>query len=253
MYEKFYQLKKTPFRLTPDPAFLYVSPSHKEAVASMVFGIERRKGFIVVVGEAGVGKTTILRRYLARRNATRQSTAYVFNANVGFKDLLDTVCRELGMENKPDDVAGMVNRLHQLVIEEYRQRRNVVVVIDEAQNMPIETLESLRVLSNLDTSTDKLIQIVLLGQPELADKLDLHELRQLKQRVAVRCTLTPYTDEESQAYIEHRLRTAGSSTSSLFTPGALRAIIKYGQGIPRRLNVVCDSARSRVSAIGRSR
>ena len=242
MYEKFYQLKKAPFRITPDPAFLYVSPSHKEAVASIVFGIEQRKGFIVVVGEVGVGKTTILRRYLARRDLARQSTAYVFNANVGFKDLLDTICRELSIDNKPDDIAGMVNRLHQMVIEEYRQRRNVVIVIDEAQNMPIETLESLRMLSNLDTSTDKLIQIVLLGQPELADKLDRHDLRQLKQRVAVRCTLVPYTDEESQAYIEHRLRTAGSSTSSVFSPGALRAIIKYGQGIPRRINVVCDSA-----------
>jgi general secretion pathway protein A len=242
MYEKFYQLKKAPFRITPEPEFLYVSPSHKEAVASIVFGIEQRKGFIVVVGEVGVGKTTILRRYLARRDATRLSTAYVFNANVGFKDLLDTICRELGIVDRPADAAGMVNRLHQAVIEEYRQRRNVVIVIDEAQNMPIETLENLRVLSNLDTSTDKLIQIVLLGQPELADKLDRHELRQLKQRVAVRCTLAPYTDEESEAYIEHRLRRAGSSTSSIFTPAALRAIVKYGQGIPRKLNVLCDGA-----------
>ena len=242
MYEKFYQFKKSPFRITPDPAFLYVSPSHKEAVASIVFGVEQRKGFIVVVGEVGVGKTTILRRYLARLDARRLSTAYVFNANVGFKDLLDTICRELGVTDKPDDVPGMVHRLHQLVIEEYRQRRNVVVVIDEAQNMPIETLENLRVLSNLDTSTDKLIQIVLLGQPELAATLDRLDLRQLKQRVAVRCTLNPYTDEESQAYIEHRLHTAGSSTSSVFSPGALRAIIKYGEGIPRRINVVCDSA-----------
>ena len=242
MYKKFYEFKKAPFRITPDPEFLYVSPGHKEAVASIVFGVEQRKGFIVVIGEVGVGKTTILRRYLARLDAKRLSTAYVFNANVGFRDLLDTICRELGVTDKPDDVAGMVNRLHRFVIEEYRQRRNVVVVIDEAQNMPVETLENLRVLSNLDTSTDKLLQIVLLGQPELAEKLDRHELRQLKQRVAVRCALPPYTEEESQAYIEHRLRTAGSSTASVFTPGALRAILKYGQGIPRKINVVCDSA-----------
>jgi general secretion pathway protein A len=242
MYKRFYQLKKAPFRITPDPEFLYVSPGHKEAVASIVFGIEQRKGFIVALGDVGVGKTTILRRYLARRDPNRWSTAYVFNANVGFKDLLDTICLELGITDKPDDVAGMVNRLHQMLIEEYRQHRTVVVVIDEAQNMPVETLENLRVLSNLDTSTDKLIQIVLLGQPELADKLELHELRQLKQRVAVRCNLPPYTEAESQAYIEHRLRTAGSSTWSIFTPGALRAIIRYGQGIPRRINVLCDGA-----------
>ena len=242
MYERFYQLKKAPFRITPAPEFLYLSPSHKEAVASIVFGVEQRKGFIVVLGEVGLGKTTILRRYLTRHDATRMSTAFVFNANVAFKDLLDTIYRELGIADKPDDVAGMVNRLHQVVIEEYRQRRNVVLVIDEAQNMPIETLENLRVLSNLETSTDKLIQIVLLGQPEFADRLDLHELRQLKQRVAVRCTLSPFTDAESQAYIEHRLNKAGSSTSALFTPEALRGIVKHARGIPRMLNVLCDSA-----------
>jgi general secretion pathway protein A len=242
MYENFYKLTKSPFRITPDPEFLYLSPSHKEAVASIVYGVNQRKGFIVVVGEVGLGKTTILRRYLARCDSTRLSTAYIFNANVAFKDLLDTIYRELGIADKPDDVAGMVSRLHHVVIEEYRQRRNVVIVIDEAQNMPIETLENLRVLSNLESSTDKLIQIVLLGQPEFADRLELRELRQLKQRVAVRCTLTPFTDTESQAYIEHRLSTAGSSTSALFTPGAVRAIIKHARGIPRMLNVVCDCA-----------
>ncbi len=242
MYETFYQFKKSPFRVNPDPAFMYVSPSQREAMASVVFGVQRRKGFIVVVGEAGVGKTAILRRYLARADAKRLTTAFVCNANVGFKDLLGTICQELGVTNEPADVAGMVNRLHQTAIEEYRQHRNVVVVVDEAQNMPSETLENLRVLSNLNTSTDNLIQIVLVGQPELADKLNRHELRQLKQRVAVRCTLEPYTEAESQDYLEHRLRAAGSSTASVFTQAALRAIIDYGMGIPRRLNILSDAA-----------
>ena len=241
MYQEFFGLNRTPFHITPDPEFLYLSPSHQEALAAIVYGVEQRKGFIVVLGEVGLGKTTILRSYLAALDRTRLSTAYVFNANVTFKALPDTIYQELGIADKPDDVFGMVNRLHQVVIEEYRQGRNVVLVIDEAQNMPLDTLENLRVLSNLETSTDKLIQIVLVGQPEFADKLDLRELRQLKQRVAVRSTLSPFTDAESQAYIEHRLN-KGSSTSSLFSRGALRRIVTYAQGIPRVLNILCDNA-----------
>ena len=184
MYEDFYQLEKAPFGITPDPDFLYLSPSHKEALASIVYAIEQRKGFVAVLGEVGLGKTTILRYYLARHDARRLTTAYVFNPNVTFKALLDTIYQELGIADKPDDVFGMVKRLHQVVIEEYHQGRNVVLIVDEAQNMPIETLEQLRVLSNLEAATDKLLQIVLVGQPEFADRLDLRELRQLKQRIS---------------------------------------------------------------------
>jgi general secretion pathway protein A len=242
MYEDFYQLKETPFRVTPDPEFLYLSPSHKEALAAIVYGVEQRKGFIVVLGDVGLGKTTILRSYLATHFAKRLSTAYVFNPNVQFKGLLDTIYQELGIADKPDDVPGMVNRLHQVVIEEYQQGRNVVLFVDEAQSLPVETLENLRVLSNLETSIHKLVQIVLVGLPEFAARLDLPELRQLKQRIAVRCTLSPFTDVESQAYIEHRLRKAGVSSSSVFTRGAVRRIVKHARGIPRMLNILCDNA-----------
>ena len=241
MYEEFYELEKAPFQIAPDPEFLFLSPSHQEVMATLVYGVEQRKGFIVVLGEAGLGKTTILRSYLAQHDPKRLSIAYVFNANVTFKELLATIYQELSIADKPDDVFGMVNRLHQVVIEEYRQGRNVVLVVDEAQNMPIDTLENLRVLSNLETFTDKLLQIVLVGQPELVDRLDLPELRQFKQRVAVRSTLSPFTDAESQAYIEHRLNKAGSSTSSVFTDGALRRIVRRARGIPRMLNILCDN------------
>ena len=242
MYEEFYQLEKPPFRMTPDPEFLYLSPSHQEALAAIVYGVEQRKGFVVVVGEVGLGKTTILRCYLAQHDPKRLSIAYIFYANLTFKGLLETIFRELSIEDRPDDVVGMVNRLHDVFIEEYRQGRNVVLVVDEAQNMPIDTLENLRVLSNLETFTDKLVQIVLVGQPEFAETLNVRELRQFRQRIAVRSTLSPLTDEESQAYIEFRLSKAGSSSSSVFTRGALREIVKRSGGIPRMLNILCDSA-----------
>jgi general secretion pathway protein A len=242
MYEEFYTLSQPPFRITPDPEFLYLSPSHKEALAAIVYGVDERKGFIVVLGEVGLGKTTIVRSYLAAYDPARLSPAYVFNANVTFKALLDAIYQELGIADKPDDVFGMVSRLHQWLIEEYRQGRNVVLVVDEAQNMPVETLENLRVLSNLETATNKLLQIVLVGQPEFDDKLQLPELRQLRQRVAVRCTLLPFTRAESRAYVEYRLERAGASTSAVFTRWALRRIVRQARGIPRMLNILCDNA-----------
>jgi general secretion pathway protein A len=242
MYEDFYQLEKPPFRMTPDPRFLYPSPSHQEALAAIVYGVQQRKGFIVVVGEVGLGKTTILRSYLAEHDAKRLSVAYVFNANVTFKALLQTIFRELSIADPPADVTGMVDRLHDVFIEEYRQGRNVVLVIDEAQNMPTETLENLRVLSNLESTTDKLLQIVLVGQPEFAEKLELRELRQLKQRIAVRSTLSPLTDAQSRSYIEHRLNKAGATSLSVFTRAALRKIISRAKGVPRMLNILCDNA-----------
>jgi general secretion pathway protein A len=242
MYEDFYRFDKAPFHVTPDPDFFYWGSSHKEALAALTYGITQRKGFIVIVGDVGLGKTSIVRFYLARLDRTKLATAYVFNANVTFTALLDTIYQELGIPDKPKDVYGMVNRLQEVFIEEYRHGRNVVLIVDEAQNMPVETLESLRVLSNLETSTEKLLQIVLVGQPEFADKLDLRQLRQLKQRIAVRCMLVPFTAAASLEYIEHRVKTAGASSLSVFTRGALRRIVRHAEGIPRRINILCDNA-----------
>ena len=242
MYKEFFGLSRTPFHITPDPDFLFLSRSHEEALASIVYGVEQRKGFVVVLGDVGLGKTTILRYYLEELAPKELTTAYVFNPDVTLKALLETIFRELGIADKPDNVPDMVDHLHGMFIDEYQRGRNIVLIVDEAQNMPVETLEGLRLLSNLESSTDKLIQMVLVGQPEFAAKLELPELRQVRQRIAVRSTLVPFTESESLAYIEHRLRTAGGTSASVFTRGALREVVEHAKGVPRVINILCDNA-----------
>jgi general secretion pathway protein A len=242
MYLSFYNLKKQPFHITPDPEFLYLSPSHKEAMAGIIYGIEERKGFVAITGAVGVGKTTILRSYLERADRSHLKIIYIFNARLTFEGLVRTIYQELGLRIESDDVLEMVNRLYEVLIEEYKQGNTVVMVIDEAQNMPVDTLEDLRMLSNLETSKDKLIQIVLVGQPEFEDELSLNRLRQLKQRLAVRSRILPLTKEESLEYIKFRLQRAGSNGDQVFTTSALKTIIKSASGIPRVINILCDNA-----------
>lgn len=242
MYQDFYHLKKAPFHITPDPEFLFLSPSHKAALGALVYGIEERQGFVALVGEVGLGKTTILRSYLERVDQSQLRTIYIFNSNVSFSDLLKTICREFSIDDTTDDVFETVNRLHQVLIDEYKQGHNVALIVDEAQHMPVETLEHLRMLSNLETSTQKLIQIVLVGQPEFEEKLNDHALRQLKQRLVIRATISPLTDEESLAYIGHRLMKVAMTDDPIFSKGALRHIIKQARGTPRVLNVLCTNA-----------
>jgi general secretion pathway protein A len=242
MYARFYHLKKDPFHVTPDPEFLYLSPTHKEALASIIYGVNEGKGFIVITGEVGVGKTTVLRSYLERLNEKESRIIYVFNPNVSFKELLEHIFQELNLDPKTDDTNKMVSRLHQFMIEECREGRSLVLMIDEAQNMPVDTLENLRMLSNLETSTDKLIQIVLIGQPEFEEILNRNELRQLKQRIAIACRISPLSRKESAAYIKHRLMKAGMNRGPIFTRMALREIIKRAKGSPRVINILCDNA-----------
>jgi len=242
MYARFYHLKKDPFHVTPDPEFLYLSPTHKEALASIIYGVNEGKGFIVITGEVGTGKTTILRSYLERLNEKEGRIIYVFNPNVSFKELLEYIFQELNLDPKTDDTNKMVTRLHQFMIERCREGQSLVLMIDEAQNMPVETLENLRMLSNLETSTDKLIQIVLIGQPEFEEILNRNELRQLKQRIAVTCRILPLSKKESAAYIKHRLMKAGMNGRPIFTRMALKEIIKRAKGSPRVINILCDNA-----------
>jgi len=242
MYANYYHLRKAPFHITPDPEFLFLSPSHKEALGSIIYGVGQKKGFVLISGEVGVGKTTILRSYLEDVDRSTLKIIYIFNSNVSFQGLLKTIHQELGVIVPTDDVYEMVNQLHCALIEEYKKGITVVLIIDEAQNMPVETLENIRMLSNLETSTDKLIQIVFSGQPEFEQKLERKELRQLKQRIAVKATILPLTPDESRAYILHRLTKASAENSTLFTDGALRKIVKEAHGIPRLINIFCENA-----------
>jgi general secretion pathway protein A len=242
VYLQHFRLNRAPFHITPDPEFLYSSPSHREALASILYGIEQKKGFIAVVGEVGVGKTTVLRAFTERADREKLRIVYLFNANLTFKGLIQTICRELDLPSDTEDFFELVPRLHEHLIEEYRAGRTVALIIDEAQNMPVETLESLRMLSNLETTKDKLIQIVICGQVELDYLLNLKQLRQLKQRIVVRAVISPLTPAEAEEYIRHRLSRAGCTRRIPFAKPALKEIIRHSRGIPRMINILCDNA-----------
>jgi len=242
MYLDFYHLKREPFQVTPDPEFLYLSPSHKEALAAIVYGVEQRKGIIAVTGEVGTGKTTILRYYLDKADPERLKAAHVFNPAVSFPFLLQTIFLELGIPFESGETGEMVDRFHRYLIEEYEKDHTVVLFIDEAQNVPVETLENLRMLSNLESSEDKLLQIVLCGQTELESLLDRNELRQLKSRIAVRATISPLSRKESLAYIRHRLSRSSRKGYGIFTRAALERIVRKAKGNPRMINILCDNA-----------
>jgi general secretion pathway protein A len=242
MYTAYYDLRQEPFHVTPDPDFLFPSPAHKEALAAIIYGIEQRKGFVAITGEVGVGKTTILRSYLDFADRQSLKLIYVYNSNLTFDELVTTILQELGVPDRPPSAFQAVTRLHEELIEVYRRNQTVVLIIDEAQNMPVETLESLRMLSNLETVTEKLIQIMLIGQPELDELLQEHRLRQLRQRIAIHARIGPLNVEDSIAYLEHRLAKVALGTKPVFTANALRLIAESSQGIPRNLNILSDNA-----------
>lgn len=198
---------------------------------------------MAITGPVGVGKTTVVRSYLADHENELMRIIYIFNSNTSFADLMETIYQELDITTVPSsNISQMVGSLHLFLIDEYKAGHTIVLIVDEAQNMPLATLENLRMLSNLETAENKLIQIVLVGQPELDELLDKYELRQLKQRIAMRSTINPLTKEESMAYIAHRLARAGAQTTSIFTKMALHKIVKEARGIPRNINTLCDNA-----------
>jgi general secretion pathway protein A len=242
MYLNFYNLKKEPFKIAPDPEFLFLSPSHREALASIMYGVEQRKGFITITGEVGVGKTSVLRYYLEQVDKANLKAVYIFNPNLSFTALLKTIFQKMGFETKTEDPAEMLNNFHLILIDRHKQGRNMALIIDEAQNMPVETLENLRMLSNLETSKEKLVQIVLVGQPEFVETLKKKELRQLQQRIAIKTTISPLTDKECAEYIQYRMTKASLNGTKVFTQSAIKRIIAESQGIPRLINVLCDNA-----------
>ncbi|MFP4501120.1 MAG: AAA family ATPase [Candidatus Hydrogenedentota bacterium] len=242
MYLEYYGFSRTPFHITPDPDFLFLSPSHKEAFATVVYGVEERKGFVSLIGEVGTGKTTVLRAFLRRIENADIRPIYLFNPDLTFVELLRLVLRELGAAPQAATASELLDQLHWLLVDLYKQDQNVALIIDEAQNIPVETLERLRMLSNLETTQDKLLQIVLVGQPELQEKLALHSLRQLRQRIAVQAAIQPLSRAESRDYITYRIQQAGCLRNDIFSPAALKRICKWAAGNPRHLNILCDNA-----------
>ena len=239
MYNSFFKLNSSPFGTSPDPRFLYMMPHTREALACLEYGISARKGFTVLTGEVGTGKTTLLKRALASFNNRRISTAFVFNPRLEVLDFLEFVLADFGITPANRTKSGMLLQLNRWLIERYRMEETCVVVIDEAQNLSWELLEEIRLLTNLETSSEKLLQIILSGQPELEEKLRHPSVRQLRQRIALWCRTQPLSETQTHAYVGERLRIAGA-TRPIFTPEALELIYRYSHGIPRIINLLCE-------------
>lgn len=241
MYLKYYNLKENPFNLTPDPRFLYFAPHHKEAYDHIMYGIKTRRGFIELTGEVGSGKTTLCRAMLANLGKDVE-TALILNPSLTETQLLRAMLNDFGLEAKGRDRLAYIEKLNEFLLEKNRQGTNVALVIDEAQDLSPQVMEQVRLLSNLETDQEKLIQIVMCGQPELKKRLARPDLRQLRQRITVRYNIPPLTEEDTVMYIRHRLWVAGSDGSVIFEPSAVHEIYKYSKGIPRVINAVCDNA-----------
>ncbi len=239
MYEKFFYLKEKPFHITPDPRFLYLSSKHREAISLLNFGINRRGGFILLTGEVGTGKTTLCRALLDRLPENTE-TALVLNPLLSAKELLVTITQDFGLKVGADSVKAHLDALNEFLLKKASTGGNAVVIIDEAQNLNYKTFEMIRLLSNLETEKEKLLQIIIVGQPELREKLKRSELRQLNQRITVRYHLESLNYEETEAYIQNRLFVAGGMGAVRFTSSALKAIFEASKGIPRIINIICD-------------
>ena len=241
MYTDYFGFREKPFSITPDPRFFYTNPRYQEAYASLLYGIHERRGFIVLTGEIGTGKTTLLRR-LMENMESHIRFVFFYNTTLAFEEILDFICQELGLPIKETGRLQKIQALNQFLVDQLARGDTVVLLIDEAQNLGEEVLENLRLLSNLETSTEKLLQIVMVGQPELETKLNRYELRQLKQRIAIQCRLERLDDEEVGPFIHYRLSAVGYKRQQLFTPDAIREIAYYSKGFPRLINILSDNA-----------
>jgi general secretion pathway protein A len=244
MYTKFYGFKEKPFEVTPDPRFLYLTENHKEALAHLIYGVKGGKGLTVITGEAGTGKTTLihtLMRLLSRMNGNTR-TAYLFNPKLDSTDFLYYICWDLGIKLQERSKVRYLIKFHGFLLDCYNRNEKVVLVIDEAHSLEPALFEEIRLLTNLETPKKKLLQIILMGQPELNELLNRPQFRPLKQRISLRYRLNPLSQEETKEYIKKRLRIAGLVNSNIFSPKALDEIYMYSKGIPRSINILCDNA-----------
>lgn len=240
MYKSFFGLKENPFNANPDPRYLFLTRDIQEALAGLAYGIKNRKGFILLTGEVGTGKTTLLNRLLDWLNLEGVATAYIFNSQLDISQLLDFMMADFGIVCESRDKSHVLMRLNHWLLQRYRDRKTSVLIVDEAQNLSFDVLEEIRLLTNFETANEKLLQIVLSGQPELDEKLRDPRLRQLRQRITMRCHTQPLSHEELSGYIAERLRIGGANGTPVFSPESIELIFKYSRGIPRVANLLCE-------------
>ena len=239
IYLNFYGLTREPFGVTPDPDFLLMTPGHREVLSQLLYGIQERKGFMLVTAEVGMGKTTLLSALRQQLDSTT-AVAYVSNSMLPFQGILEYMLEEFELEKPGESSAQRLVTLQNFLIERHRTGQNTVLILDEAQNLYPQTLEQIRLLSNFETTKEKILQIILVGQPELLARLDMPELRQLQQRIGMVCSIPPLTRSATRNYIRTRLRMAGAQDLGLFSEDSLQRISEYAEGIPRVVNTVCD-------------
>jgi general secretion pathway protein A len=240
MYKEFFGLRANPFNVNPDPRYLFLTRHTEEALACLTYGIQSRKGFVLLTGEVGTGKTTLINKLLEWLRLQQVATAFIFNSRMNVPQFLDYMMADFGIPCDSKSKSQILQRLYNWLLDRYRAGETAVLIVDEAQNLTDEVLEEIRMLTNLETFTEKLLQIVLVGQPELEAKLKQPQLRQLRQRLTLRAKTHPLTIEETKAYVQQRLRIAGSDGRQIFDPEALTAVHKYSAGIPRVVNLLCE-------------
>ncbi len=244
MYTDFYKLNRNPFEITPDPYFLYSTKKHKEALAALYYGVRQHKGFVVLTGEVGTGKTLLIRCLLQLCRGTDIASAYVFNSRLSTLEFLQYAATDFGLSASGKHKGEILHDLNRYLLARHQKKLTTMMVVDEAHHLSTEVLEEIRLLTNLETAEEKLLQIVLVGQSELSDKLDSHELRQLKQRITLRAYLEPLDLENTKGYIQCRLQLAGanSEAKNLFPDETVERIHYYSRGIPRLINTISDNA-----------
>jgi type II secretory pathway predicted ATPase ExeA len=240
MYKEFFGLRANPFNVNPDPRYLFLTRHTEEALACLTYGIQSRKGFVLLTGEVGTGKTTLINKLLEWLRLQQVATAFIFNSRMNVPQFLDYMMADFGIPCDSKSKSQILQRLYNWLLDRYRAGETAVLIVDEAQNLTDEVLEEIRMLTNLETFTEKLLQIVLVGQPELETKLKQPQLRQLRQRLTLRAKTHPLTIEETKAYVQQRLRIAGSDGRQIFGGEALSAVHKYSNGIPRVVNLLCE-------------
>lgn len=244
MYKQFYNLRRNPFEITPDPSFLFPTRRHNEALAALYYGVRRHKGFVVLTGEVGTGKTLVVRCLLELLKRSEVAYAYVFNSVLSPIEFLRYIAGDFGLPTTSKSKSELLLLLSNYIIGRYKKGLTTVLVVDEAHHLSAQALEEVRLLTNLETPDEKLLQILLVGQPELDEKLDSFELRQLKQRIALRAYLEPLSLEETAGYMQRRLQLAGGTpeAAALFPPETISAVYRHSRGIPRLINTVCENA-----------